>query len=181
MSARETYRPYIVYRRSYIEKKRKTNYEKRSTKRKGIALILTFIFMVALAIITAAYLFMVTYGTRSVNAQINNSTAFYLAEAGINKAVWYLMNTAPDGSTDGSWRTTAYAASPGPNPTDPQEDSLGNGTYTLWVETSGSNILITGRGRMNNIQRTVQQEVELSGGDGEEVVAEPVPGTWGEI
>lgn len=128
----------------------------------GVVLILTFIFMVTLIVITAAYLFMITGSMRNLNAQTNNSSAFYLAEAGLNKAVWYLMNAAPDSSTDGSWRTTAYPANFGPNPTDPQQESLGDGTYTMWVETSGGNVLISARGTMNNIQRTVQQEINLS-------------------
>lgn len=135
-----------------------------TTGKEGAALILTFIFMITLVVIVAAYLFMATGGIRNVNAQINNATAFYLAEAGLNKAVWYLMNTAPDGTTDGSWRTTAYPASPGPEPADPRQESLGDGTYTMWVEDLGSDILITARGTVNNIQRIVQQEVNLSVG-----------------
>lgn len=82
-------------------KGRATNDEEKMNK-KGVALILTFIFMISLVIITGAYVFMVTYGIRNVNAQINNVNAIYLAEAGLNKAIWYLINTAPDGSTDAS-------------------------------------------------------------------------------
>lgn len=133
-----------------------------TTDDKGVALILTFIFMVSLTVITAAYLFLVTYGTRNVGAQANNGKALLLAEAGLNKAVWYLTNTAPDSSTDGSWRTTAYPADPGPDPTDPQQESLGEGTYTMWVETSGSDILVTARGTVNGIERTIQETVTLS-------------------
>jgi Tfp pilus assembly protein PilX len=136
----------------------------RTAKEKGAALIITFIFMVSLTIITSAYLFMVTYGTRNVNAQVNNAKAVYLADAGLNKAVWYLTNTAPDGSTDGSWRTTAYPAVAGANPTDPQQESLGSGVYVMWVETSGSNIMVTARGTVNNIARTVRETVTLTAG-----------------
>jgi hypothetical protein len=131
---------------------------------KGVALILTFIFMVSLTVITAAYLFLVTSDARNVNAQVNNEKAIYLADAGLNKAVWYLTHTAPDGSTNGSWRTTAYPASPGPNPTDPKQESSGEGTYTIWVTTSGSNILVTAWGMVNNIDRTIQETITLTGG-----------------
>lgn len=131
---------------------------------KGAVLIITFIFMISLTIVTAAYLFMVTYGTRNVNAQVNNAKAVYLADAGLNKAVWYLTNTAPDGSTNGSWRTTAYPAAAGSNPTDPQQESLGSGTYIMWVETSGSNIRVTARGTVNNIVRTIQETIILTAG-----------------
>ncbi|MBN1870631.1 MAG: pilus assembly PilX N-terminal domain-containing protein [Candidatus Omnitrophica bacterium] len=133
-------------------------------REKGIALILTLIFMVSLVIIVAAYLFMVTYDTRNAGAQFNNDKALYLADAGLNKAVWYLTNTAPDGSTDGSWRTTAYPANPGANPTDPQQESLGDGTYTIWVETSGSDIIVTAQGTVGNIVRTVRETMTLASG-----------------
>ena len=129
---------------------------------KGVALILTFIFMVSLVIVVAAYLFLVTYDTRNVSAQINNEKALFLADAGLNKAVWYLTNTAPDSSTDGSWRTTGYPADPGADSADPQQESLGDGTYTMWVETSGSDILVTARGTVNSIERIIQETVTLA-------------------
>ncbi|MFH2137509.1 MAG: hypothetical protein ABII88_03240 [Candidatus Omnitrophota bacterium] len=131
---------------------------------KGVALILTFMIMTALIIIVAAYLFLIVGGARLVNAQVNSTQALYLSEAGLNKAIWYLLNTAPDGSTDGSWRTSAYPAVPGTGGNDPQQETLGAGTYTLWVENSGSNILITGRGTINNTERIIQQEISLTPG-----------------
>ncbi len=130
---------------------------------KGIALILTFIFMVSLTVMTAAYLYLVTSDARNVKAQVNNEKAICLADAGINKAVWYLTHTAPDGSIDGSWRTTAYPADPGSGPTDPRQESLGEGVYTMWVETSGGNILVTARGTVNGVERTVQEMITLAG------------------
>ena len=131
---------------------------------KGVALILTFIFMISLIIISASYLFMVTYDTRNASAQMNNDKALYLADAGLNKAVWYLTNTAPDTSTDGSWRTTAYPAASGLNPTDSRQESLGDGTYTIWVEPEplGSDIMVTARGTVNNIERTVRETITLA-------------------
>jgi Tfp pilus assembly protein PilX len=130
--------------------------------KRGVALILTFIFMVSLVIIVAAYLFLVTSDTRHVTGQINSEKALFLADAGLNKAVWYLTNTAPDSSTDASWRTTAYPADPGADPTDPQQESLGDGTYTMWVETSGSDIMVTARGTANNIERVIREMITLA-------------------
>lgn len=145
-------------------------YERRATKdepnnnEKGIALILTFIFMVSLTVVTVAYLFLVTHDTRNVGAQLNNDKALYLADAGLNKAVWYLTHTAPDGSTDGTWRTIAYPAGPGEGLTDPRQESLGEGTYTMWVETSGSDIMITARGTANRMERTIRETITLASG-----------------
>jgi len=131
---------------------------------KGVALILTFIFMVSLTIVIGSYLFLVTYETRSSAVQSNNIQALYFAESALNHAVYYLTNTAPDSSSDGSWRTTAYPAVPGADPTDPQQESLGNGTYTMWVETSGSDILVTGRGTVGGILRIIQETIILATG-----------------
>jgi len=128
---------------------------------RGFALIITFIFLVSLTVIASAYLFMVTYETRSVNTKVNSASAICLADAGLHKAVWYLTNTAPDSSTDGSWRTTAYPAAPGPDPTDPQQESLGGGTYTMWVETSGSDILVTARGTVSGVERIIRETITL--------------------
>jgi len=109
---------------------------------RGAVLLFTLIVMITLTSVVGAYLGFVQYSTRSTGAQIADSQAIYLAEAGLHKAVWYLLNTAPDSSTDGSWRTMAYPAEAGPDPNDPQQESLGEGTYTIWVEDSASNVKI---------------------------------------
>ncbi|MCK5083705.1 MAG: hypothetical protein KAR31_12415, partial [Candidatus Omnitrophica bacterium] len=77
---------------------------------------------------------------------------------------WYLTNTAPDNSTGGSWRTAIYPTDPGANPTDPQQESLGDGTYTMWVEPEpfGSDIMVTVRGTVNNIERTIRETIMLA-------------------
>ena len=140
-------------------------YRKKSMQNnKGVALIVTFMLMVSLIIIVAAYLFLVTVGIRTANAQVQSVQSLYLSEAGLNKAIWYLLNTAPDGSTDGSWRTASYPTDAGSGGTDSKQESLGSGTYTLWVETLGSNVLVTSKGESNGLERIVQQEVTISTG-----------------
>lgn len=106
-----------------------------ASHKRGSILLLTLGLMVVLSGITTAYMSLVTHHIRNLGGQINNVQAFYLADAGLNKAIWYLLNTAPDSSTNGSWRTTAYPAAFGAGVTDPQQESLGNdGTYVIWVE-----------------------------------------------
>ncbi len=125
--------------------------------RKGVVLLFTLMVMIALISVVGAYLGFVQSSTRSTGAQIEDSQAIYLADAGVNQAIWYLMNTAPDGSGDYSWRTTAYPAVPGPNSTDPQQESFGNGTFTIWVQDSGSNIQIYARGTVSELTRIITQ------------------------
>ncbi len=128
------------------------------TNKKGVALFFTFIVMVALTISVIGFLSFVQSSSRNTGYQVSDSQAFTLAEAGLHKAIWYLINgnTAPDSSTDGSWRTTAYPADPGAGSNDPKQESFAGGAYTMWVE-SCPNIQITARGTMNNAQRIVRQ------------------------
>lgn len=132
---------------------------RRNGKSRGAILILAFIFLVALSGIVVTYISLVGRSTKIVGFGVTDSQALYLAEAGIHRAIWYLENTAPDGSTDGSWRTTAYPADPGPNPTDPQQESFGNGSFIIWVEGPISDIQITSRGIVAGLERTVRQEI----------------------
>ena len=122
-----------------------------------MVIVLALVFMMILSVITGSYIFLVTHGMRLANAQENDVKAFYLAEAGLHKAVWYLMNTAPDGSTDGSWRTGVYSNTPGPDPHDPREEVLDEGRYVIWVEDVAADIQITAQGEINNTIRTVRQ------------------------
>jgi Tfp pilus assembly protein PilX len=129
-----------------------------NTGQKGVALILALIFMIVLSVMTGSYVFLVNRSLHLANAQHNDARSFYLAEAGLNKGVWYLMNTAPDGTTGGSWRTSSYPAAPGPDADDPQQESLGDGRYVIWVENNASNTRITARGEVNGVFRTVRQD-----------------------
>jgi len=145
---------------------------------RGSVLLITMMFMFVLAVFTTIFLFSVDTAIRKADYVSNSTKAIYLAEAGLNKAIYYVLGTAPDGTTDGSWRTTAYPAAAGPNPTDPRNESFSGGSYTMWVETSGSDILITASGIYNGLTRTVHQKVTL-------VVGVPlsltvVAGSWGE-
>ena len=146
---------------------------------KGSVLILTFIFMTTAVVITMAYLSMIRYDTILTGSQSNAVHALYIAEAGLNKSAWYLLNTAPDNTTDGSWRTLAYPTAAGSDPTDPQEESFAGGTYTIWVEDSGGSILLTSSGVYNGVTRTVHQQesMVLNPPDPQTLVA--VAGSWG--
>lgn len=131
---------------------------------KASILLMTMAFMVILVVLATVFFTSVVENLRTAGSQNDNAEALYLAEAGINMAIWYLKNTAPDSSTDGSWRTTAYSTSSTGSTyssctagsCNPKTESLNNGTYTMWVETSSNNIKITSKGTFNNLSRTVQ-------------------------
>lgn len=148
-------------------------------QRRGAVLIVTVIMLLGLTVILSAYLAMVRLQTRWHSDRHSQEQSLYLAEAGLNRVVWYLMNNAPDGSTDGSWRTAAYPSSPGPGPNDPRQEAFAGGDFTLWVESSGGQVLITARGDYAGLTRTVQQAVIVTAGSPPAV--DPVFGTWREI
>ncbi|MEI7999648.1 MAG: hypothetical protein WCH62_09125 [Candidatus Omnitrophota bacterium] len=128
-------------------------------------LLITLLFLLVLVVMSATlFNIAVTSGTNS-QRQADNVQALYLAEAGVNKAVFYLLNNSPDNSTNGSWRTVIYpTGSPMPSvqcarfgsPTSPCYDSLAGSTYTMWVQDSSPDIKITSCGLYNGVSRTVQ-------------------------
>ena len=126
----------------------------------------------------------IIFATRNSGFQAQNEQAFYLAEAGLNKAEWFLLNTAPNGSTNQTWRTNAYSGGT-PNSTasacsgtTPCAESLAGGSYTMWVETSAPNIMITSCGLYSGISRTVQVKIYFPSNY---YNAYPVAGSWREL
>ena len=130
-------------------------------RNKGSVLILTLLFMTTSITLTLAYLSMVKHDTAILSSQSNGVHALYIAEAGLNKAAWYLINTAPDATTDGSWRTSAYPSVSGAGPNDPRQESFEGGSYTMWVEDSGGVILMTSSGIYNGTTRIVHQQENM--------------------
>jgi Tfp pilus assembly protein PilX len=100
-----------------------TIYDTRYTRyEKGAALLFTLMVMIVLTSVVGAYLGFVQSSTKSTGAQISDSQAIYLAEAGLQKAVWNLMRTAANGGQGENWTTTGTT------------ENLGAGSYTMVVE-----------------------------------------------
>jgi hypothetical protein len=87
---------------------------------KGIVLLFSFIIMVMLAQLTVTFLNLTSLEERNVAYMKKEKEVFWIAEAGLHRAVWFLEHTAPDGSTDGSWRGSTT-------------ESFAGGSYTLTV------------------------------------------------
>jgi hypothetical protein len=148
-------------------------------KNKGSVLILTFLFMTTSVVLTMAYLAMIRYDTVLVNSRSNGVHALYIAEAGLNKAAWYLLNIAPDNTTDGSWRTLAYPTAPGLNSNDPQQESFGGGSYTIWVQDSSGAIEIISSGVYNGDTCIVHQQENMTLTPPDSRTLTAVAGSWG--
>jgi len=80
-----------------------------SLNQKGMALLTTLIFVFILVTFAVALLTMTSNDTKLSTLQRDSTRAFYLAEAGIEKALWYL-NTPEDlgGEDKYLWRPTSF-------------------------------------------------------------------------
>jgi len=88
-----------------------------------MVLVLTFIIMVTLTVITASFLYMTSVQTKGAGYVLASTRALWLAEAGIQKAVWYLKTPLASGGKGENWVTSATT------------ENLGAGSYTLEVES----------------------------------------------
>lgn len=138
----------------------------RNTER-GAALLLTLIVMITLISVVGGYLGFVQYSTRSTGAQIVDSQAIYLADAGLHKAIWNILTPVPQGG----WGKFGAGGSR-------QEDaSLGAGTYSVTASRTGNIYTIDSIGTVEAISRRVQQKFTTGGGPG----LTPVTDSWQEI
>ena len=109
------------------------------SNQKGIALLTTLIFVFILVTFGVALLTMTGNDIKLSALQRDSTEAFYIAEAGIDKALWYL-NTPEDNGGEGlDWRTNEYQE---PYP------AVSTNYYQLTVEDTAEQdiIKITSRG-----------------------------------
>ncbi len=109
------------------------------SNQKGIALLTTLIFVFILVTFGVALLIMTGNDIKLSALQRDSTEAFYIAEAGIDKALWYL-NTPEDNGGEGlDWRTNEYQE---PYP------AVSTNYYQLTVEDTAEQdiIKITSRG-----------------------------------
>lgn len=90
-------------------------------RQSGTALILTFIMLISLTAITIAFLYMTSVRVKVMGYDTASSQALWLAEAGLQKAIWNLMTPTAAGGQGEDWTTSGTA------------ESLGAGSYTMVV------------------------------------------------
>lgn len=88
---------------------------------KGMALISTFLVMTTLLLIIIGFLYLTSTQTVASGSDIVSSKAVWLAEAGLEKAIWNLKTPAGSGGQGENWTTTGMT------------ESLGDGSYTMVV------------------------------------------------
>lgn len=124
---------------------------------RGIILPMTIIFMALLGLVAAALLGFGVNERTAASSQILTARAFAAAEAGAQKAYYYLTTSGPGGTpVDGStWRTTGYTENlPAPNGGDRFTVSVQDGTGT-----NAGNVMIVSTATVKGHTRKVQMIV----------------------
>lgn len=94
---------------------------RRRLNEKGAVLLFTFIIMASLTAVTVVFLLMISIQTKAIGYDIAGSKALWLAEAGLQKAIWNLMTPVASGGQGEDWTTVGTT------------ESLGSGSYTMAV------------------------------------------------
>ena len=118
------------------------------SNQKGMALLTTLIFVFILVTFAVALLTMTSNDTKLSALQRDSTEAFYIAEAGIEKAFWYLNTSTDNGGEGLDWRTTDITLYPYGYLEETYPDSSTN-YYQIAVEDDPSNeeqIIITSKG-----------------------------------
>jgi cytoskeletal protein CcmA (bactofilin family) len=126
----------------------------------GAALIITVLIAFIVFLLVASWLITTTRRLRLISLERDRLQAFYTAEAGINKALWYLKG---NGDRNASWRTQDEEGEE-----EPVEDTLFVGradVARLSVQDRGAFLGITSRGRARWATKevSVTMGTELSG------------------
>jgi len=127
-----------------------TKYEIRDTRyEKGAVLLFTLMVMITLISVVGAYLGFVQHSTKSTGAQITDSKAIYVAEAGLQRYVYFLK-------TDQDYRDDCPDLS----------ENFGDGNYSVQasLDQPTNTYTITSTGTVGGLSRTIEQTVTVDSG-----------------
>ncbi len=121
-------------------------------KRVNGNVLIAFILVAFLAVALSSLFFVLSGRLRSSTAESDRLKALYVAEAGIHKAIWYIVTPTSQGGRGTAWRT------PG------TRENFGDGFYTMTVlsATSPGDIVIFSSGEVSGVIRKVQVEITAS-------------------
>ncbi|MCX6759981.1 MAG: hypothetical protein NTW46_01400 [Candidatus Nealsonbacteria bacterium] len=113
---------------------------KKNNLQKGVIIIIVFIIMVVILLLSSYFLSFSLWEKRISDSQEAANTTYYIAEAGINEAIWKLKNDHSIADGDSSWADdfTDPFKNPdgGPYWSDNFTHSFGGGAYTVSVQNS---------------------------------------------
>lgn len=141
--------------------KRRQHFPPRPRDERGIVLVLSLMLMTMLSLL--GVIFLTTSVTESNIAKNDalNAQALYVAEAGAYRAYAYLTGTAPDNTTNASWRTTGLTECMGTAPTPPCP--AGVASYSIVVaDGAGGTIVVTASATMSSTTYTGTRKIQLT-------------------
>lgn len=116
--------------------------------KKGNILMLTFILVMGLAIVVGSTTYLAVLRVRDIGGEMDYLNAYYYAQAGFAKAIWYLKNPGVLPGRGRKWRSTNVT------------ESFGGGSYTITVKNSHTPLEVTiiSKGTVRNTSRTIQAD-----------------------
>ncbi len=111
-------------------------------------MLLTFILMVGLSMIVGSVVYLTSTGIKNIGYYVNRAKALYIADGGLQKALWYLKTPASQGGMGSEWRTTGYT------------ENFSGGSFTIYVAGAPqANVIITSEGTFLGIKRTLTMNI----------------------
>jgi len=108
-------------------------------------IIITFILIITLAAIVGSISYLTATSIKTTRYVLDRQKAFYIAEAGLEKAIWYFNTPIGEGGKGEDWRTTGST------------ESFGEGSYTFYVGgLIGGDVTITSEGTYQGKTRAIQ-------------------------
>jgi cytoskeletal protein CcmA (bactofilin family) len=112
---------------------------------------LTLVVIIGLSFLLGSFLYIVIGRTTDSSQRKSRETAFYIAEAGIKKAVWSLMTPSGLGGMGTAWRINDFS------------ENFGEGSYSFSVIEGASGIItIISTGEAKGRTRTIMQSMHSS-------------------
>jgi formylmethanofuran dehydrogenase subunit C len=121
-------------------------------KNKG-NLLVTFILLIGLSAVVLSLAAFIAIRLQETGFKVTDKTAYYYADAGLNKAVWYLSAPSGSGGKGMSWRVTA------------SREVFGRGDYRFSIINTAvsTEVLIISTGEVGSSTSTVVQVMDLAG------------------
>lgn len=136
---------------------------------RGSILLMTLAVVILLVSLAGSFLFATGLFTQQSGWEETDAKLFWLAEAGLHKAIWNYITPPGLGGQGINWQTTGTT------------ESLGDGSYTMVAVRTGSIRKITSTGTIttggDTTTRSVYQEFKVLGAAG----LNPEPDTWREL
>ena len=105
---------------------------------------MVFILVVALVAVVGSITFITSTGLKNIGQRTENQRSLFIAEAGMNKAIWYLTTPVEEGGMGIDWRTDGIT------------EDFGGGSYTIKVQDDPDGIKITSISSYKGTDRTIE-------------------------